>query len=168
VERFPSTPSPKSDSSHWVYALVLMGLLVGAYVTLLRPARVWVGREVMTPIAQKVVASECRASAVPLGVAVHCQARQFSRSMRVPGGVLFVVPAMLLIFFFPGRPYWLWLGGYVVLLGAVSYLAFCIGAGGATAGFTVAGFLQGDIRLATCLGSPVIALWLTRRSGGRR
>lgn len=158
-----AVPDTRSVSARWIHGFLLAGLLVVAYVTLLRPARGWIAEAAMVPTVAYVASTDCSASAVALGVSVRCTApSNLTRSMRAPGGILFIIPATLLALLFPARPYWLWLGGYVAALGGLAFLAFCIGAAWTPVGFTITEFLQGHIRMATCLGSPMIAVWWSR------
>jgi hypothetical protein len=87
-----------------------------------------------------------------------------SRStMRSPGGILFLLPAVILIAAYPRRPYWLAVAAYVVSFDAVLLALLSAGVAWGDWAFALFAFLSGDVRMATFLGSPLLAYWMASR-----
>lgn len=143
---------------------VLIGLLVLAYVGAWRPARSWLAHQVLYPAFSSIEterADEYRLRKAPLGVAAHSTDRR-TRRFRVPVGILFLLPALILVLLFPDRPYWLYLWLYLVALGGLGGVSFGIGLGWTSWGFHLQAILTGHFRTATSLGAPVLVWQLYR------
>ena len=118
-----------------LWGTLFMVAMLAAYIGLVRPARLWTAEHVALPLfesietpraAQYVVA---RAPERPDAVYAIPRARADGRDPRqlareggtaewsAPVGVLFVLPAMFLVFVFPTRPFWLVLLGYHLIVG---------------------------------------------------
>ena len=124
-------------------------LLLVAYVGAVRPARVWtaahVARAALRVGRHAAGARPSRSSsrpsdpdavfAVPRDRADGRDPRQLARERRrraewsAPVGVLFLLPALFLVFVFPTRPFWLVLLAYHLVVGAVSLAVFAVGLG---------------------------------------
>jgi len=144
----------------------LVGLLVIAYVGVIRPARTWMGPNVLAPIVQSVDterAATHRVRAAPMTVIVTGGPDGARTTMRSPGGILFLLPAVILMAVYPRRPYWLAVAAYVVLFDAALLLLLCAGVAWGDWAFALFAFLSGDVRMGTLLGFPLVVFWLRRR-----
>lgn len=65
-----------------------------------------------------------------------------SLTVHPPGGVRLLLSGLLLVFFAPHRPYWLYLLGLHVALGAACVGALCVGIGWTDWGFDAAQFVS--------------------------
>jgi hypothetical protein len=143
----------------------LVALLVVAYVEVIRPARSWMGPNVLAPVVQSVDTERSEAHRVqgaPMTVTVV--GPDGSRStMRSPGGILFLLPAVILIAAYPWRPYWLAVAAYVVSFDAVLLALLSAGVAWGDWAFALFAFLSGDVRMGTLLGFPLVVFWLRRR-----
>jgi len=149
----------------WIERSLLVGLLLAAYIWVWRPARAWIGTNVLVPAVQSVETERARSFDVapqPLGVSVSSET--MGTGMRAPGGILFLLPALLLVAAFPRRPYWLYLWGYHLGLGALLLGTLCLGVAWADGAFTVHQFLKGPVRTGTSLAAPILAVWVSRSS----
>ena len=160
----------------WGAALALA--LLALYVVAMRPARHWVAEHVAypafasieTPRAQALTVARTpgRPDAVwayPTALAagrdaqtVVYQDRDAVAEWAAPAGVIFLLPALLLVAVYPGRPFWLWLLGYHVALGLVSGLVFALGVAYVEAAFAVYTFSRTYLAEAVSLVVPLLLL----------
>ena len=160
-----------------------MVAMLAAYIGLVRPARLWTAEHVALPLfesietpraAQYVVA---RAPERPDAVYAIPRARADGRDPRqlareggtaewsAPVGVLFVLPAMFLVFVFPTRPFWLVLLGYHLIVGAVSLGVFAVGLGWFEPAFQLYLFTRTYLTESVSLVVPLL-LYLAAKGAG--
>jgi hypothetical protein len=83
--------------------------------------------------------------------------------MKVPTGFILVLAGMLFITLYPCDPYWLYLAGYQLGLGALMFGMLAIGVAWADWGFAVFQFVEGEFYRGTSLAVPFLLL----RADGR-
>jgi hypothetical protein len=89
-------------------------------------------------------------------------------SYSVPGGLLWLLPCLLLAAAAPRRPLWLWLAGLLFALGALDLAAFLAGAAGAAWGLGLHEVLSAYVVRAVGAGGALLMLYaprLARRAG---
>ncbi len=150
--------------------LLLIGLFIGVYVIVWRPARDWASGHVMAPLVAIVDTPRARQYVVSGAPPRALEIRPATGStpvagMAAPTGVLFVIGSVFLLALYPTRLYWVYLGLYQWLLGGLMLGALAIGIGWADWGFTVFDLLETDIYQGTSLGLPLLFAWLESRSG---
>ncbi len=149
--------------------LLLIGLFIGVYVIVWRPARDWASGHVMAPLLAEVDTPRARQYVVSGAPPRALEIRPATGSdpvadMAAPTGLLFIIGSVFLLALYPTRPYWLYLGLYQWLLGGLMLGALAIGIGWAEWGFTVFDLLETDIYRGTSLGLPLLFAWLESRS----
>ena len=82
-----------------------------------------------------------------------------------PVGVLFLLPAMFLVFVFPTRPFWLVLLAYHLVVGAVSLAVFAVGLGWFAPAFSLYLFTRTYLTESVSLVVPLL-LYLAARGLG--
>lgn len=102
------------------------------------------------------------ARAYGVSVEVSVPPTNQSVAMRTPGGLLLLLPAVLLVAAFPLRPYWIYLWVYHMLIGGVMLLLLCAGLQGAGWGVEAYRFVSGHLYMGTSLAAPLLALWVER------
>lgn len=152
-----------------VVRIALIGLFIGAYVTVWRPVRDWASGHVMAPLLAEVDTPRARQYVVSGAPARALEIRPATGStpiagMAAPTGVLFVIGSVFLLALYPTRLYWVYLGLYQWLLGGLMLGALATGIGWAEWGFTVFDLLETDIYRGTSLGLPLLFAWLESRS----
>lgn len=76
---------------------------------------------------------------------------------RAPADMGYLLAALVLVAAFPRRPYWLWLWGAHLALGAVGFGAFVVGVGWTAAGFEAAALVRDYLAPALSLLALVAA-----------
>jgi len=152
-----------------VIRVALIGLFIGVYATVWRPARDWASAHVMAPLLAEVDTPRARQYVVNGAPARAIEIHPATGSnpvigMAAPTGLLFVIGSVFLLALYPTRLYWLYLGLYQWLLGGLMLGALAIGVGWADWGFTVFDLLKTDIYRGTSLGLPLLFAWLESRS----
>ncbi|PSQ79799.1 MAG: hypothetical protein BRD41_06560 [Bacteroidetes bacterium QS_1_63_11] len=152
-----------------LFRLLIVGLFVGAYVTLWRPVRNWASAHVMAPLLAEVDTPRARQYTVsgerPRAIEIRpATGSEPLVSMAAPTGLLFVIGSVFLLALYPTRPYWVYLGLYQWGLGGLMLGALAVGVGWAEWGFTVYDLLETDIYRGTSLGLPLLFAWLESRS----
>ena len=161
-----------------LWGAVFAVALLAAYAVALRPARMWVAERVAypalaaidTPRARTlaVVRLDGRADAVwavpralvgPASPAeVVATERAAVAEWAVPVGVLFVLPAMLLVAVYPTRPYWLWLLAYHVAIGLAGFAVYALGVAYAEPAFALYTFSRTYLTESVSLVLPLLLL----------
>lgn len=152
-----------------VVRVLIVGLFVGAYVTVWRPVRDWTSAHVMAPLLAEVDTPRARQYAVrgerPRAVEIRTAAgADLVVGMAAPTGVLFVIGSVFLLALYPTRLYWVYLGLYQWGLGGLMLGALAVGIGWAGWGFAVYDLLATDIYRGTSLGLPLLFAWLESRA----
>ncbi len=142
-------------------ALAFLAVYFGAW----QPARTWLAQSVAYP-ALALVHTE-RSGHFTLDAGRHprsvyvFEAGDPSGEARAvfhaPAGRTFLVAALVLIALFPYRPYWLYLWGFHLSLGALSLVALLAGLGWTEAGLTFHTFLDRYVALAVSMAAPFVA-----------
>ena len=93
-----------------VIRVVLIGLFIGAYVTVWRPVRDWTSAHVMAPLLAEVDTPRARQYVVSGAPARALEIRPATESMPVasmaaPTGILFVIGSIFLLALYPMRRY---------------------------------------------------------------
>jgi hypothetical protein len=137
------------ETTRHVLGAGLALLLVGVYVVLWRPGRAMLVKHVAAPALQAVGTSRADRFTVAGGrlmAQVRAPAREGGRaeqvgSFRAPAGaVLWLMPAVLLLFLFPRRPYWLYLWLLHLGMGGLSLGLLAGGLAWTDAGFAANSF----------------------------
>ena len=169
-----------ADAHPRAVGLALAALLFAAYVVALRPARVWSASAVARPAFERIdtprarglqiLQTEARPEAVfalPSGMpgaAVAERVQQPDVAQWVPpAGILFLLPALFLIAAFPRDPYWLYLLGYHLAVGLVSFGVFALGVAYSEAAFDLYRFSRTYLTEAVSLAVPAL-IWLRARA----
>ncbi len=156
-----------------LWGLVFAALLLVAYVAAVRPARAWLAAEVALPLFASIDTPRARsfdvarpqrqATAVAAAPRGEGPASEGAALWAAPVGVLFVLPALFLVYAFPTRPYWLYLLAYHLVLGAVAGVVFGIGLGWFAPAFSLYTFSRTYMTEAVSLAVPLL-LWLAGRA----
>ena len=154
------------------WGLALAVAIGAAYLVAVRPARVALATGAAAPLFAAVATPRADALEVvpsPRGGAdVYVVAPggdlEDAAVWLAPLGALFVVPAMFLAFTFPDRPYWLYLLGYHLAVGAAGAAVFAVGLGWAEPAFKLYTFSRTYLTEAVSLAVPLL-LWLAGRGG---
>ena len=157
--------------------LVGLGLavvLLALYITVVRPARLWMAEHMAYPLLASVdtpraetleIARTPRRPdavwAVPVRLGGGPEAairdhRDDVAEWAAPVGVIFLLPAMFLVAAFPTRPYWVWLLGYHLALGVVSLGVFAVGVGWFEPAFALYTFSRTYLAEAVSLVVPLL------------
>jgi hypothetical protein len=139
------------------------------YVLLAPPARRWVAEAVVAPALAslpRAAGLEVLPTADPPSVVVGTAGAALA-AYSIPLGVLFFIPALLLLAVAPDRPYWLIFAAYLVLVGLID-LAAAAGIHWGRAGFVLHEFLDGYVIRPTSIAVPLWMLYALPRSGRRR
>ena len=140
----------------WALGLGLAAVLFAAHVGPWRAARDALAERVTYPAAEAVAAGDVVLRLEPRSV-VATDASGRDWRWRTPANVEYLLAAVVLIAAFPRRPYWWWLWGAHLVLGAAALAAFALGVGGVTAGFVVAAVAAEYLAPALSLGALVAA-----------
>ncbi len=135
------------------------------YLLLAPPARRWCAESVFAPALAGLPGAErvsVEARLDPPGVRVRAGGSELA-AYSVPLGLLFFVPALLLLAAAPSRPYWLWFAGYLLLLGLVDLAAIAAGIQWGRAGFVVHQFLDAYVIRPTSIAVPLWMLFAGRK-----
>ena len=81
-------------------------------------------------------------------------------TITAPTGALFVVLGSVLLLLFPWRPYWLYLAGLQLVLGAAMLRALAVGIGWSGTGFVIFDLLNATVYPGVSLAVPAIAYGL--------
>ena len=161
-----------------LWGAVLALALLAAYVGALKPARLWVAEHVAYPAFASIDTPRARTLTVartpgrpdavwayPTALAagrdaqtVVTQDRDAVAEWAAPVGVIFLLPALLLVAVYPTRPFWLWLLGYHLALGVASAFVYALGVGYVEAAFAVYTFSRTYLAEAVSLVVPLLLL----------
>lgn len=157
-------------------------MLVG-YLSVIRPVRDWSASHIASPVFEAIDTPRSRSLqlvqtpqrpeaifALPVEVVDVSEIQERVRQPDVaqwvaPAGILFLLPAMFLIAVFPLRPFWLYLLGYHLVVGVVSFGVFALGVAYLDAAFEVYRFSRTYLTEAVSLGVPAL-IWLRARGFG--
>ncbi|MEO0560092.1 MAG: hypothetical protein AAF170_18140 [Bacteroidota bacterium] len=166
----------------WMGA-ALAGLLLVSYLGAVRPVRDWSAAHIAKPVFESIdtptsqslqlVTTPQRPEAVfalPVEITEPSEIQDRVRQPDVaqwvaPAGILFLLPAMFLIAAFPLRPFWLYLLGYHVVVGVISFGVFALGIAYVEAAFELYRFSRTYLTEAVSLGVPAL-IWLRARGFG--
>lgn len=155
---------------------LVVALLCVTYVFLLRPLRGWVADDVATPVllhleAKSASAAQVVASPPARTVQVRVPPENGEAGPRVqhigfgmPGGITFLLPALVLAAWSPRRPYWLYFLGVHVAVAVVAFLAIAAGLAYGRWGFVAFHFIDGYILDALSLAAAVAPFILAQRN----
>lgn len=151
----------------WVHRGLLAGLLLIVYVFAWSPARTQIMAHVAGPVLHHAGSPKSDASVqVNRGagtVRIQLPGDRGGGTLAAPAGVQFLLPALVLVFLAPHRPYWLpfW-AGHVALSGLMllGWVVALLGIGG---GVYVAQFTKAYLLDAYSLGVPTF-VWAHRFS----
>lgn len=154
--------------SRWGARGTVIVLLVVAYATIWRPARAVLTRHLAYPVLTSVDTERARTFNPTLkagGLSIALRSSEPSVSggaFRAPVGILFLLPALFLVAFFPYRPYWFYFWGVHLVLGLLQLGAVALGVGWTDWGFVLNSFLRGYVVQGVSLAAPIVALYLSR------
>jgi len=161
----------------------LAGLLLVGYLGVVRPVRDWSASHIAAPVFEAIDTPRSRrlqlvqmpqrpeaVFALPKGVTDASEIQERVRQPDVaqwvaPAGILFLLPAMFLIAVFPLRPFWVYLLGYHLVVGVVSFGVFALGVAYLDAAFELYRFSRTYLTEAVSLGVPAL-IWLRARGFG--
>jgi hypothetical protein len=137
-----------------------------AYVIIAPPARRWAAEHVVAPALATAADSETaitvRPRASPPSVVVDGPAGELA-AYSIPLGIMFAIPALLLIAIAPGRPYWLLFGAFLVVLGLLDLAAVGAGVAWGRSWFTVHQFVDLYVIRPSSIAIPLLLLEYHRR-----
>lgn len=141
----------------WALGLGLAAVLLAVHVGPWRAARDALAERVAYPAAEAAAAGQVALRLEPRSV-VATDASGRDWRWRTPANMEYLLAAVVLIAAFPRRPYWAWLWGAHVALGALAFAAFALGVGGATAGLAASAAAAEYLAPALSIGALVVAL----------
>jgi hypothetical protein len=138
------------------------------YLVAAPPVRRWAAEHVAAPILAASAGSAMSVAprASPPSVVVHTEDRELA-AYSVPLGVLFFIPALLLIGVAPHRPYWVLFGAYLILLGLLDLGVVAAGLAWWSGWLAVHQFLDGYVIRPTSIAVPLLFLDHHRRATSR-
>lgn len=151
--------------SRWGGRSVLTLLLFFAYTNAWRPARVLLTENVTHPVLSSIDTQRARTTSLTLaagGLTIRLNAHSPERSppgYRAPVGILFLLPVLILAFFFPFKPYWFYFWLFHLGLGTFELGMMALGIGWADWGFVVYRFSRRYLSQGLSLAIPVLALY---------
>ena len=152
-------------------ALAFLALYFGAW----QPVRVWLAQSVASPALASVHTDRSGRFTLDAGrhprsvyvLDANDPAGEARAVFHAPAGRAFLIAALALIALFPFRPYWLYLWGLHLALGALSFVALLAGIGWTDAGLVLHTFLDRYVTLAVSMAAPLVAWPGFRRRIGR-
>jgi len=149
--------------------LLLIGLFLGAYALLWRPARAWLARHAMGPVLAQVETTRARQFDINTDLdrvveVRHPSSEQPVAALVTPTGFLFVLGTTFLLALRPRRPYWLYLGLFQWLLGGLMLGSMAVGMGWTDWGFTAHAFIREMVYPGTSLALPLVFVWMSPRT----
>ena len=141
--------------------LILVTLLLIGYVVVLRPLRAVVAREAAFPLlAQQAAEIGVQADASQPRTVRLPQTGSEGQDLFyvVPGGLLFLVPAVLLLWRFPHQPYWMALLAAHLAAGVLDLFALYVCLNGLRWGEPLHYFMAAYALPAIALASSTLAL----------
>jgi len=140
-----------------------VGLLI-VYFSAWRPARALFAQHAAHPLLASIETERSRAfrydfrrGALRIGIRTP-QMESAAADYHAPAGRDFLLPALLLVLLFPYRPYWLYLWGAHLAVGALFLALVALGVGWTNGAFVLHGFLDKYVVQALSLGAPLLAL----------
>lgn len=146
----------------WRSSLIRVGLaalLIGVYVGGWRPMRTMLTTQLAAPVLRAVETPRSAQFAVrDRGMMIHVQGTGRTAVFRATGGLLWLVPALLLLIRFPRRPYWCYLWLLHLGMGALSVGALAVGLAWSDAGFLVNDFCRTYALPSISFAAPLL-MW---------
>ena len=137
----------------------LAALLIGAYVGSWLPMRTVLTTQLAAPALRAVETPRAAQFAVRgRGMMIQVHGRKRTAGFRATGGLLWLVPALVLLTRFPRRPYWCYLWLLHLGMGALSLGALAAGLAWSDAGFVVNDFWRTYALPAISFAVPVL-MW---------
>lgn len=150
--------------STWLAAGGLAAGLLAIYFTAWRPARALYTEHVAYPLLSSIETERAstfeyafKRGALRVGLR-SSRANVGATDYHAPAGRTFLLPALLLALLFPYRPYWLYLWGFHLAVGALFLGLAALGIAWADAAFLLQRFLERYVVQALSLGAPLLAL----------
>jgi hypothetical protein len=147
--------------------VVAAAVFAVAYVLAAPSARGWAAEHLVAPILTAAAGDDAgltvSAAADPPSVVVSARAAQLA-SYSIPLGVLFFLPALLLIVVAPDRPYWALFAGYLVLIGLIDLGVVAAGLAWSRAWLTAHLFIDSYVIRPTSIAVPLLFLEHHRRT----
>ncbi len=169
--RFSCPPSPSTmprSWSRWIAGGALAAGLVVLYFFAWRPGRAALTEHVAHPVLASVGTDRARTfqhafrrGALRIGLR-SSRPDVGGADYHAPAGRDFLLPALLLAFLFPYRPYWVYLWGFHLAVGAFFLGLLVLGVGWTDLAFALHGFLDRYVVQALSLGAPLLALGYER------
>lgn len=154
--------------TRWAVGAVLAAGLVAVYFTAWRPARALLTQHVAHPALTSIETARGRRFQSTfrrgsLRIGLHSpQPGVGATDYHAPAGRDFLLPALLLALLFPYRPYWLYLWGFHLAVGALFLGLVALGIAWTDAAFVLQRFLEAYVVQALSLGAPLLA-WAYER-----
>lgn len=150
--------------TRWTAAGLLAVGLVALYFVAWRPARALFTQHVARPLLCSIETERGRAfrydfrrGTLRIGIrAPHLDSA--ATDYHAPAGRDFLLPALLLVLLFPYRPYWLYLWGFHLAVGALLLGLVALGVAWSDAAFLLQQFLENYVVQALSLGTPLLVL----------
>ncbi|MCS3714680.1 hypothetical protein GGP64_002522 [Salinibacter ruber] len=156
--------------SRWAAACAFAAGLVVLYFTAWRPARALYMQHVTHPLLTSIETErgttfryEFEQGALRIGLrSSQYQSGSNPTDYHAPAGRDFLIAAFLPILLFPFRPYWLYLWGFNLAVGALFLALVALGVAWVDWAFLLQGFLEKYVVQALNLGAPLLA-WAYER-----
>jgi hypothetical protein len=152
---------------------VAVGLGAAAVFTLVYlvaapPTRRWVAEHVAAPVIAATAGPGLNVAprASPPSVVVSTGSRALA-AYSVPLGVLFFLPALLLLAVAPDRPYWMLFAAYLIAVGVLDLGVVAAGTAWGGGWFAFHQFLDGYVIRPTSIAVPLLFLDHHRRATAR-
>jgi len=158
-----STPIPHSWT-RWAAAVGLAVTLLVLYFAAWRPARALYTQHVVHPLLTSIETERAATFRYSfkrgsLRVGVHSSRPSIDAAdYHAPAGRDFLLPALLLALLFPYRPYWLYLWGFHLAVGACFLSLVAAGIAWTDGAFVLQQFLERYVVQAFSLGAPLLLL----------
>lgn len=152
--------------SRWAAACGLAAGLVVLYFTAWRPTRALFMQHVTYPLLTSIETErgttfryEFERGALRIGLhSSQYQSGANPTDYHAPAGRDFLIAGFLLILLFPYRPYWLYLWGVNLAVGALFLALVALGVAWVDWAFLLQGFLEKYVVQALNLGAPLLAV----------
>jgi len=136
------------------------------YLLVAPPTRRWVAESLAAPalaaVPAHVAGTTVAARASPPAVLVEGDGTTLA-AYSIPLGVLFFLPALLLLALAPGRPWWLIFAAVLLALGLLDLVAVAAGIRWGRAGFVAHEFMDSYVIRPASIAVPLLMLYARRR-----
>ena len=150
--------------SRWAVGAVLGAGLLLLYFSAWRPARALLTQHVVHPLFTSIETERADTFQYSFARGALRVGLRSSRpsinapNYHAPAGGDFLLPALILVLLFPYRPYWVYLWGFHLVVGALFLGLLAVGIAWSDAAFALQHFLEHYLAQALSLSAPLLAL----------